>query len=306
MSLGKRSFVKESDEEEERRRKQLLVIAAYYMWSIESTKVKVTDRVPNADRNYEVVVEKIDRIRQNIPLFTRMYRLHPDDFTRVLDIIDVDIRPKALRGKNFVPAIVKLCLALRFLAGGIFLDLSFGYEVPINHIHTYVWQGLQAIDQSNDPFLDNIQFPITDVEKLNELERGFARYSGGRIRGWGWDRLPDIPEEVDGDITAYFTRKGYYAYGLQAFFDSYCKFIMIASRVCSSSGDNTSYIVTRLSKDIKSGKLPAQFRVVSDEAYPCTQQEMSPWKVALFQRIKMHLITIYLLTASVSSAHSGS
>jgi hypothetical protein len=36
--------------------------------------------------------------------------------------------------------------------------------------------------------------------------------------------------------------------------------------------------MTRLSQDIKDGKLHHLFNVVLDEAYPCTRQEMSPWK----------------------------
>ncbi len=53
---------------------------------------------------------------------------------------------------------------------------------------------------------------------------------------------------------------------------------MISSKLCSSTNDNTSYIVTQLSKDIKAGLLPEEYHVVLDEAYPCTEQEMSPWK----------------------------
>jgi hypothetical protein len=91
-----------------------------------------------------------------------------------------------------------------------------------------MWQALEAIDSSHDPFLDNIKFPIDDVDQLNELEQGFALISKGNIRGTvAADdgvvfamRMP-TNEEVDGDVTAYCTRKGYYAYGLQAFCDSY-------------------------------------------------------------------------------------
>ena len=53
---------------------------------------------------------------------------------------------------------------------------------------------------------------------------------------------------------------------------------MISSQLCSSTNDNTCYIVTQLSKDIKAGRLPPQYHVVLDEAYPCMGQEMSPWK----------------------------
>lgn len=34
-------------------------------------------------------------------------------------------------------------------------------------------------------------------------------------------------EEVDGDVTSFFTRKGYYAYALQAFCDARCKFLYL-------------------------------------------------------------------------------
>jgi DDE superfamily endonuclease len=37
-------------------------------------------------------------------------------------------------------------------------------------------------------------------------------------------------------------------------------------------------LLHQLSKDIKAGKLPKDYHVVLDEAYPCTEQEMSPWK----------------------------
>jgi hypothetical protein len=53
---------------------------------------------------------------------------------------------------------------------------------------------------------------------------------------------------------------------------------MISSKLCSSTNDNTNYIVTQLSKDIKAGKLPKQYHIVLGEAYPCSEQEMSPWK----------------------------
>jgi len=36
--------------------------------------------------------------------------------------------------------------------------------------------------------------------------------------------------------------------------------------------------VTELSRLIKGGHLPADYHVVLDEAYSCTQQELSPWK----------------------------
>jgi hypothetical protein len=53
---------------------------------------------------------------------------------------------------------------------------------------------------------------------------------------------------------------------------------MISSKLSFSTNDNTAHIVTELLNDIKAGLLPSKYHVVMDEAYPCTEQEMSPWK----------------------------
>jgi hypothetical protein len=45
----------------------------------------------------------------------------------------------------------------------------------VNTVHHYGWQALTAIDQSTDPFLDNIMSPIhATAEELATLEHGFA------------------------------------------------------------------------------------------------------------------------------------
>ena len=71
-------------------------------------------------------------------------------------------------------------------------------------------------------------------------------------------------EEVDGDVTSFFTRKGYYAYALQAFCDARCKFLSISSQCCASTHDSTAYVLTGLSKAIKEGLLDSRFHIVLD------------------------------------------
>jgi hypothetical protein len=77
-----------------------------------------------------------------------------------------------------------------------------------------------------------------------------------------------------------------YNFFYKAFCDSKCRFLSVASKLVSSSHDNTHYIATKLSDDIKSGKLHPDFNVVLDEAYPSTPQEMSPWKGRHLSQIK--------------------
>jgi len=239
----------------------------------------------NAD--YDRVIEKIIKMKHNTPnIFTRMYWLSPASFDNVLALIEPKLLPRRKTAKYFVPPIIKLCLGLHVLAGGYYLDLSSSYDVPHSTVHFYAWQALHAIDQSTDPFLDNVKSPtMQTVEALEKLEHGLVELCNFQLcdtvaAGDGvmfWMQMPTA-EEVEGDVTSYFTHKGYYAFGLQAFCDSKCRFVMISSKLCSSTNDNTTYIVTQLSKDVKGRKLARQYHVVLDEAYPCTEQEMSPWK----------------------------
>ena len=69
-----------------------------------------------------------------------------------------------------------------------------------------------------------------------------------------------------------------FGYGLQAFCDSATKFLFISSKLCSSSHDSAQYVVSALSKFIKDGNLLPGFHVVLDDAYICSNQELSPWK----------------------------
>ena len=84
--------------------------------------------------------------------------------------------------------------------------------------------------------------------------------------------------DVDGNVRSFFTRKGFYGHALQAFSDGNCKFVHISQRVCASTHDSTAYVLTGISESIMKGQLPQWAHIVLDEAYKCTEQELSPWK----------------------------
>jgi len=128
---------------------------------------------------------------------------------------------------------LKSAVTLRWLAGVSYLDLAWGYELPHNTIHSYFYEVLEAIDSTHD----NINFPINDMEKLIEIEQGFSALSGGLFRntvaagdGIVFEISKPPPNQVNEDVTSFYTRKGYFAFGLQAFVDSKCRFLSIASR----------------------------------------------------------------------------
>ena len=118
-------------------------------------KFCVEGRQPNRDDvDYDIVVKKILKLKYNSPkFFKRLYRLHPDDFDKVLEIITPSLLPKRKNSKHIVPPIISLCLGLRFLAGGSYLDMAFGYEVPAEHIHYYTWKALTNINNLIAPLV---------------------------------------------------------------------------------------------------------------------------------------------------------
>ncbi len=183
---------------------------------------------------------------------------------------------------------MKLVAALRFLAGGLAIDICWGWGLNENSFYAFVWEVCEAIDE----VINNIEFPCrekchTDEEfmhKLFMLEREFAIFSKEYIRGtvaaidgvvFRMER-PD-PKEVNGDVKSYFVRKNYYAYGMQAMCDARCRFVSLSSSLCSSSHDASVYKCSNFAEMIRDGKLPNNFHVVMDEAYPCTEYELTPW-----------------------------
>ncbi len=90
-------------------------------------------------------------------------------------------------------------------------------------MHTYAWQSIHVINHSADPFLDNIESSLhCTAEELSRLEKGFASLSLLKLHGTVaagdrtvlWMMMP-TNKEVDGNITAYYTQKRYFAYSLQ-------------------------------------------------------------------------------------------
>jgi hypothetical protein len=127
-------------------------------------------------------------------------------------------------------------------------------------VYVVVWDVLEAINKR----IDNIKFPYGDEVKLRDLEQSFWKFNRGFFPGtvaagdgivfriW---RPPAYA--VDGNVTSFFNRKGFYGFGMQGFCDGDCKFVHISMKTCSSTHDSTAYIVSGMSKVIEQGLLPS-------------------------------------------------
>jgi hypothetical protein len=216
-----------------------------------------------------------------------MYRLDKVAFNELLELIkprliysEFQERVAILSSGGTVSPLLHLAVTLRLLAGGSNLDISFGYHIHSSTIYQVFFRTLYAINDA----VDNIQFPYYNEEKLREVASTFTRinrlFPGTVAAGDGvvFRMRKPMSDDVDGNVSSFFTRKGYYAYGMQGFVDGNCKFLHISMRTCSSTHDCTAYLVSGISEIIRKKLLPLWAHIVLDEAYRCTDQELSPWK----------------------------
>ena len=260
------------------------------------TSFKVEGRSGNKKRDRTDVAAKILCLSDNE--FKRLYRLDKRDFDDLLDKITPEVssarhtqQAKNSSGGPVLP-VVKLAVTLRFLAGGSHLDIAFTYNVDANYVYPIVWQCAAAIKKT----VNNVIFPFGDRPALERLADGFAS-----IKNNGWWGTVAAGDGVvfkmvapsgkfcNGQVTQFFSRKGFYCFGLQAFCDSNCKLLSVSSQMCTSTHDSTAYIATSVSRAIERSKqmkkngvpddqlpLPKDFHIVLDEGYVCDGQQLSP------------------------------
>ena len=74
---------------------------------------------------------------------------------------------------------VKLCIALRYFAGGSPLDLRLIYHVSKSYVYDCVWLVVDAVHKRL-----SMELPIDNFEKLRILEAEWR--SKARCPGWVW------------------------------------------------------------------------------------------------------------------------
>jgi hypothetical protein len=166
--------------------------------------------------------------------------------------------------------------------GASYCDLIFGYNFASGSFHEIVSSTLFTLT-ALDEILPDISFPFDDESKLKGMELGFASLSGGLFRGTvsagdGVLFRMDKPcaAEVKGDVSSYFTRKGY-SHAMIALCDSKCRFTNISTLASGSIHDSQHYALSNMSRRVRAGHLPAWAHLVVDDAFTCTDSELTPW-----------------------------
>jgi hypothetical protein len=249
-------------------------------------------RIGNASRDRAAAIRRY--LSYTAKDFKRRFRMKRYQFEFLIDLIRQKIEPneagklQAIRSSgSYVTAELRLCAAMRILAGGSYLDAADLFAIAASSIwDSTVWPVVLAICQSTDPALDNIRFPFDDESLLREHEATFKKTAGPHWSGPGTVAAGDgcavgieqpTSKQVGGDVHSHHTRKYEWAFGFILFCDAKCQIMSVEATHVSSAHDAEMYSSGSVFEGIHDGKLPAWAHVVLDSAFACTEQELTPW-----------------------------
>jgi hypothetical protein len=276
-------------------------------------KFKKRKKVINREAPWEFINSWDDK------LFKQQFRVPRDEFYNLLNkMISVYPGRKGSGPLNYayakqqgdnsskthVPLELKLCVALRLLAGASYLDMIW-FGVGSANIHRTFEFTVNLIDKAI-PDKESFAFPTCEEEfiavcqewsDIQIRKRGIDLMPGTFLAGDGvviQIACPSVADRAGLDLTAYRNRKGYFGLIVQAFCDAYGKFRYFEVNWPGSTNDITAYNQTDLRKWFTDNVIPSWCSLVLDEAYSSIggDQHMTPFtryqlrKVARTDRAK--------------------
>ena len=187
---------------------------------------------------------------------------------------------------GYVSGETKLGLTLRLLAGGDALDLGVMFDIHPKRCRQIMAEVL--IKWIIKPKIGGINFYdyLADQEAMHKVSYGFARRSNGVFRGAigaldGWlVRIIRPCWQRDGfrNITAFFSRKGFYALNVQVIVDDKKRVLWLSYSHKGGSHDSSCFRSTRLYGHLQ--KIAAQLLekglfIIGDSAY-CMESFLLP------------------------------
>ena len=219
--------------------------------------------------------------------FKQRYRLAPQSFDKLLSILEPDLSVQnekqhlnSRHGDRPIELPVRLAVALRYFAGGDPLDLKLIYCTSKQTVYRTIWQVVDSINGR----LNNINFPIDDVEELKNLEAGFRAASRGgfwegqvgAIDGVHFKMRCPSSKDVRDPVRYKVTRKDIYALLAMAICDADRRFLWVDISHASSTHDSTAWGATELGIRVERGDLPPPFFINGDSAFVLGPSMITP------------------------------
>ena len=255
-------------------------------------------------RVWEEMVEE-HAWRKGSTRFQRLFRMPLEQFEALVERIDAhhlrqceaDSDARRARGepqkskKGRPPAVstsLALAMTLRYLAGGSYLDIMLWARVhSATTFYRHVRTTLVALDEVLPPL--SLESDLENPSRLEALAAGFERRSYGKIRSCigavdGLLLPIEKPANVEGDGAArYFTRKGFFAWNVQAVCDADARFTHVSMLCVGSTHDSLAWSKDPLARrmalggSVHTSLVIEGYHLVGDEAYSTAHTLSTPW-----------------------------
>ena len=142
----------------------------------------IRKRQANRIRNRKHALEEMENMPDTH--FKRMFRMSRFAFNRLVGIVDdKSKKTNSVKAENSsgseVSIVTKVACALRWLAGGSYIDICFAFRVApgsFYHEDGILWGTLKIIDECF-----TIGFSFDDMHELRRLSAGFSLFSYRRL-----------------------------------------------------------------------------------------------------------------------------
>ena len=241
-----------------------------------SNVVVVEGRVGNSKRSRMDWDQRRDGLTDR--QFKTRYRLGKKAFSTLVDKIRPKLALPRRRGPRPMSAELLLSMALRWLAGGNYLDIADMHGVHRATFYGALWRTLQAINE-----VETLNFPSRDNARRVEISNGFLRNNHDSLAGCVGAidgiavriRKPALID--DACPMTFYNRKGFFAVNVQAICDADCKFTWASCVSRGSTHDSTAWAFSSLYKQLLAKPLPYGFWIAGDDAYAASNQMLTPW-----------------------------
>eukprot|EP00904_Undaria_pinnatifida_P012574 jgi/Undpi1/8447/HiC_scaffold_25.g10914.m1 len=218
--------------------------------------------------------------------FRRKYRMDEPAFNKLVEIlrpvIEADEKYARLRTKSGVISVeTRVAIALRFCAGGSYLDLQDVHGVSKTSCYSCFHQVVDAIIECSSK-IGPMKFPTTG-EELKKLAAEFEEKSDGQaITGCvgcldGLNVKTEAPSLTDVlTVIRYFSgAKNCYSLNVQAIATAKGRFLCMSCKAPGSTHDWTAYGSSQMSGAVDN--LPDGYYVLGDAAYPLSDKLLTPY-----------------------------
>jgi hypothetical protein len=223
-------------------------------------------------------------------IFRKMYRMNRDEFEKLHELLlprlpNIKKRSRGGTPNGDICSRTRLCMALRFCAGGDKYDISATHVVHPNEVYKSLWLVVDAIN--NHPFFD-ITFP-SSYEEQQKLADDFAAQSKcgftqccAAVDGmlvWMNKPIEKINDAGIGPGRFYDGRKKKFGLNMQGTVDSKRRFLDVFVRHPGSAGDFTVWLDSPLREMIEEKRMLKPGLVLfGDNAYINTPYMVCPFK----------------------------